>query len=328
MLLLGDVHFSWSGSCGSQRSGRHSREPVADTDAVHLYLDRFLSSGSSERPVDVFLESKTLEAPFSALVQKLRDMVGAVRPAHGPLHRTFLFFHERGCLSSDKTVCEHRYPHGRVHFVDRRDSQLGSFFKKFYDRMARTVEARDRSAADLRRAFSSLKSFLADYPTVSRACDAVRLQVNSDANKANKQVAGIQEPSAREAVSRWLTAHLRDIKREYRKPYERAVAELGPVCERSSTPRAMFGWFAHAHALVDVFMFAGIVEMDVYAMGRLLRSFSDGSRPERSVVYAGDAHIQAYEKLLTDLGWHPVGTVKHSDLRCLSMRGVPKIFCI
>lgn len=60
--------------------------------------------------------------------------------------------------------------------------------------------------------------------------------------------------------------------------------------------------FDFMHGFVDV----GMIPMDLYAIGRLLSTFQDGSVVRRALFFVGWVHARLYENVLKALGYHRV----------------------
>jgi hypothetical protein len=233
------------------------------------------------------------------------------------------FFANQGCLAGDFGACHKMFPHGRVHFVDRR-KQRGSLYDVLFEHVFAIQRAVDSgSLKRIRAAAKTSHTALAEkYPTVTSILQALRSSFDGKTNKSAKQLEAIAEPAIARKVMAWIAAHEKRVTTEHGAVYKEAVAAMRRVAAPGSTPRDAECWLeCHFSAIDTAVLEVTALEMDVYAMGRLLRTFKDGTTIARCIVYAGDGHIRNYERLLHALGWRNFGRVEYLSTRCVKVIG-------
>ena len=70
--------------------------------------------------------------------------------------------------------------------------------------------------------------------------------------------------------------------------------------------------------------------MDIYTVARMIRTFSDGHRPQHIIQYAGKAHITQSKDILERLGFIKIKEVESftrgANYQCLDISGFEQPF--
>ena len=323
VLLLGDAHFSWAGTCDKSSETEQPGDKHDDASGVRDLVDTFLRSGDAVDYADVFVEAGIREMPgtLSRMMHKLTgEVLGPTES--GPLTELIRHFADRGCLEYGRAECRKRYPHGRVHFVDRRQDAKSLLYELLPNvGMGLAAAVHEGSLSQARAQARKLAKAFDKYPTVQSLTKLLRSRLSTSANKSTKQVEAIADKATQKKVWDWLHEGEKELVDLYGSVYKEAKRDLDAALkDNGGTPRALMLWvLAYPTKLVSMVLFVTIFEMDVYTMGRLLREFKDGTRAQRSMVYAGDAHIKNYEGLLAKLGWKDCGKVSYHSMRCFSV---------
>lgn len=71
-----------------------------------------------------------------------------------------------------------------------------------------------------------------------------------------------------------------------------------------------------------------VIIMDLYTLGRIFRSFKDGTQPENIIIFAGDEHIDTYVSFIEDIfhvkpffSQRNFGTTNDKTVQCITVRG-------
>ena len=311
ILLLGDMHFSRSGDC--------AHAGTRGTDVVD-WLHGALQSGTPDSPVDLYLETKERSSSF---VERFLALLGLCStPGH--IHDVIDFFATQRCLASVKRGCTRHYPHARVHYVDPRAtrvSDLNRFVQSVQPlvMMANAELPNTRlSAIPASPAVTAALRWIKKRPTAKNVVDAVR--ANFDALKITKQL-GAMDRADRTRLRAWFTSKAAELERgasgvAYT---HHAAAMLKAVSARPFTTRDYTALVSSGPHLFKYVLDATLLEMDMYALGRMLRSFQGAPRPMRIILYAGDAHVQNYESGLAALGATRIERGDQTHLRCTTL---------
>ena len=119
-------------------------------------------------------------------------------------------------------------------------------------------------------------------------------------HKIQKQFDHIQDKKVRSIVIDWSRKEISQKARDLRKLV--TIAHQHFSKELEFFPNGMYivsgaciELFAKIrNALLDL----ESLFMDMYMMGRCLRTFEDGSEPENIIIYVGDLHAKTYKRLL------------------------------
>jgi hypothetical protein len=86
--------------------------------------------------------------------------------------------------------------------------------------------------------------------------------------------------------------------------------------EVASEARQVKAWNTLVGLMV-ILLDTGVCFMDLYAMARLFRVFSDGTSPRRVIFDVGEDHANNYRRLLDQLGFERISEGKQVDDQCL-----------
>lgn len=233
-----------------------------DRIAVQEWLPRALRRG----PVDLFLE-EVAEEGFDS-----RPAVDSIEEVHNAF---------RDCLSPNlevRAACAARHAPSRVHFVDHVRKGLGTEPDRL-DQAASGGGGATRIAKRLRvRSFQDMLDVLESRrdPRTIKQMDAM------DAGMRARLLAGYHV--AVEHIRRSLGAE-----------FDRALAAaLGGALAGGGDEEAVL---IMQEAVLDVCT----LEMDLYALARMFRTFADGTRAGDVAVYAGATHARRYALFVATL---------------------------
>lgn len=307
VLLLGDYHHSRAYGCGE------AGVPVAD----------FLEDLALKHEVDVFLEQVPDDGSrISAAMAWLRRTLGR-RDPHGekrpPLEAAVARFRRYGCLDRNHaSTCDFR---GRVHDVDPRWSSaqsqpwsIESFEELAWRWLSATRRRRVTASAPEARA---LLAWLKRFGRYRLLAATIRAYWASGGDKTAKQISAVRDARVRGRLERMLALPGDDA------AYDAAMAALVRIVRAGRSPDVRedkeLGRGAAFGEAFDALITATLPIMDMYALGRMFRDFNDPSTPgvARAVVYAGDAHIQVYERFLRSVGGKRHGPQATKSMRCV-----------
>jgi hypothetical protein len=306
-LLLGDMHFSKQGDCSKSSSGSVD---------VTVWLHKIMESSTKEHVVDVYLESQERSPTF---IEKFTQQLG-MTASPGHIHDVINYFSSKQCLSKIKTRCAKLYPGARVHYVDPRSkptSDLMQFMQHLKPLLFTSNEVPQAQLETVPESaeFKKIVRWLKARPTANDVLTSLR--ANFGQLKITKQLDNML-PSDRKQIMEWFKLETKTLESSVTglsfDHYSKLMRDA--AAEKPFTSRAYVELLTSAPYLFSFVLEATLLEMDMYALGRMFRSFKDGSRPERVVVYAGDHHIRNYESCMIHMGAKCVERGKQTYMRC------------
>lgn len=201
------------------------------------------------------------------------------------------------CLGHHKTNCSR--PNLRAHYVDIRTlpgNALGAFTNALRE-MAKSwgnALVRDR-ALSLIPAIAKLT--WADLESLP---------------KLQKQWTAVRNPLDADAIRKWFDK------------LKRAIRPAPFPIDASVLRETVQGYFADPEtANTDVFdrlFLANALMVDLYTALRLFRTFADGTRVHRAILFMGDAHIEHLRTLFTELSFIQDPSTARSRHQCIDVR--------
>lgn len=306
-LFLGDMHFSKMGDCASS--------PESSLDVTD-WLHKILSTSTHDHVIDLYLESQERSPTF---IEKFTHQLGMTN-SPGHIHDVINYFSTKQCLSKIKTKCAKLYPGARIHYVDPRSkptSDLTQFMSHLKPLLftSNNVPTEKLDTVQDASEFKRIVRWLKARPTAHDVLSSVKS--NFEVLKISKQL-GHMKPEDRKLLLEWfkkeaktLETSVTGISFNHYSERMRHAAKETPF-----TSRSYVELLTSAPYLFSFVLEATLLEMDMYALGRMFRSFKDGTRPERIVVYAGDHHIRNYESCLKMMGAKCLERGEQTYMRC------------
>ena len=311
ILLLGDMHFSKTGDC--THVGKNGKDIVR-------WMHDALKSATTDQPVDLYLETRERSPSF---IDQFMQMLG-ITASPGHIHDVINYFSSKQCLAKVKRSCAREYPGARIHYVDPRQlmvSGLSQFVNNVQPLLVlANGELPNTALSDIpsNRYVAKAVRWIKMRPTARSVVDAVR--ENFDLLKITKQM-GAMDRHERTQLKAWFQSKANELEKSATgMAYtHHAAAMLKAVSAKPFTSRDYTTLVVSAPNLFKYVLDATLLEMDMYALGRMLRKFKGAERPSRIIVYAGDAHIQNYESCLAALKARRIERGDQSHLRCTSL---------
>ena len=309
VLLCGDMHFSRTGDC------KKTNKSMSIAEWLHVAL----SNSAPNHVVDLYLETRERTPDF---VQGFLQGMGVGPESPGYIHDVIEYFASLQCLSRIKTRCHELYPWARVHYVDPRTlpmSDLNNFIHLMQPLMNSSngylLETR-LSDIQKRPEFKKAMQWLRARPTAKAVTQAI--EDNFDRLKISRQLKNVVDAKERGKLKAWFKSCVSDlIKSPTGVAYDHYAASMvSAAAARPFDSRAYVEFVTSSPYLFSFVLEATLLEMDMYALGRMLRTFKDAPRPERVIVYAGDHHVQNYESCLKFMGGKCLERGKQGTLRC------------
>jgi len=213
----------------------------------------------------------------------------------------------RKCFEIEKGEC--KYQHVRFHYADIRGSHklleemvriFRYFVKPGFKRTEQLIGSSDDRLASL---------FINLYPFNEKIKPVL------EATKINKQLDNIKNPNVRNILQNILKIEINNFRVTIM-----ALVNQDLVGLYRGTGRILPYWRKRIEEiLVDIPTFL----MDIYTIGRMMRTFADGSSPKYIIEYAGDAHIENISSFLEDLGFvkieESVSQEEYKNFQCLDI---------
>lgn len=306
-LFLGDMHFSKMGDCAN------SKKPSVD---VTEWLHKILSTSTPKHVIDLYLESQERSPTF---VEKFTQQMG-ITNSPGHIHDVINYFSSKQCLTKIKSKCAKLYPGARIHYVDPRSKQISDLNQFMHHLRSLLFNSNQVPKIQLDEVqneseFKKVVKWLKARPTAHDVLMSVKS--NFGALKITRQLENMKAED-RKMLLEWfknetmtLETSVTGLSFDFYSKKMRDAAK-----EKPFTSRSYVELLTSAPYLFSFVLEATLLEMDMYALGRMLRSFKDGTRPERIVVYAGDHHIRNYESCLAFMGAKCLEKGEQTYIRC------------
>lgn len=306
-LLLGDMHFSKMGDCANS-----SAKSIDITDWLHMIL----KTSTTGNVVDLYLESQERSPTF---IDKFTQQLG-ITSSPGHIHDVINYFSSKQCLSKIKTKCARLYPGARIHYVDPRSKPVSNLMQFMQHLKPLLFTSNEVPLAQLNTVqdsaeFKKIVGWLKARPTARDVLASVKS--NFGVLKITKQLDNMKSED-RKLILEWFKKETKSLESSVTgiafNHYSERMREA--ASDKNFTSRSYVELLTSAPYLFSFVLEATLLEMDMYALGRMFRSFKDGAKPERIVVYAGDHHIRNYESCIKYMGGKLIESGEQTHMRC------------